>query len=305
MAIFKVKGPEIGCRCGEILFHVLKTFHVNKKAEGRLVTYNPRLPKIYRSPLLHLLNLVHTLSINKVQRQSRTHAPASQPVTRWTEAVSITSQNSKLLCSTIRRRVLQLAFSKQYKMSTPYLNMEPYNYGLFAGFNLEKERCLQNLAIALEYWLAGGRDDKSKEMEKLTQVQERTIGHLAQTMSQSPLLGELLTRLLQAFRSGRSNELVAAGKDLIDYAIPGIEQPGTSAYNDAVVAWQNRWPMPPRVNALRNYGAPMQKDAIKLVYGKRRREDTCEVDKSNVSGIDFFPLIASLANTRLKEFSTT
>jgi hypothetical protein len=166
--------------------------------------------------------------------------------------------------------------------------MEPYHVGLFAGFNLEKERCLQDLAIALEYWLAGGRDDKSKEMEKLTQVQERTIGHLAQTMSRSPLLDELLTPLLQAPRTGRSNELVAAGKDLIDYAIPGIELPGTSAYNDAVIAWQNLWPMPPRVSNIRNYAAPMPKNTAKLVYGKRRREDTHEVDKFNVSGIEFF-----------------
>ena len=179
--------------------------------------------------------------------------------------------------------------------------MEPYHVSLFAGFNLEKERCLQDLAIALEYWLAGGRDDKSEEMEKLTQVQERTIGHLARTMSRSPLLNELLTLLLQTRRTGRSDELVAAGKDLIDYAIPGIELPGTSAYNDAVIAWQNRWPMPPRVNAIRNYAAPIQNNTVNLVYGKRGREDMGEIIKMNVSGFDSFSLLASLANTCLKE----
>jgi hypothetical protein len=168
--------------------------------------------------------------------------------------------------------------------------MEPYNFGLFAGFNLEEERCLRDLAIALEYWLAGGRDGKSKELEKLTEVQDRTIGNLAQTMGQSALLRELLTPLLQAPRTGMSNELMAAGKVLIDYAIPGIEQPGTSAYNDAVIAWQNRWPMPPRVNDLRSYATPMQVNTGKLVYGKRRREDTREVSKMNVSWIDFFPV---------------
>ncbi len=168
--------------------------------------------------------------------------------------------------------------------------MESYKSGLFTGFDLEKEHCLQDLAIALEYWLAGGRDDKSKEMEKLTQVQQRTIGNLAQTTNQSPLLMELLTPLLQARRTGRSNELLAAGKDLIDYAIPGIEQLGTSAYKDAVVAWQNRWPMPPRVNNLRNYAALMQKNPFKLVHGKRTREDTREVSKMNVSCINFFPV---------------
>jgi hypothetical protein len=131
-------------------------------------------------------------------------------------------------------------------------------------------------------WLAG-------EMTRVKRWKSSPKSRKEQIMSQSLLLGELLTRLLQAFRTGRSNELAAAGKDLIDYAIPGIEQPGTSAYNDAVVAWQTRWPMPPRVNALRNYAAPMQKNTVKLVYGKRRREDTREVDKLNVSGIGFPP----------------
>lgn len=166
--------------------------------------------------------------------------------------------------------------------------MEPYNFGLFAGFNLEEERCLLDLAIALEYWLAGGRDDKSKELKQLTQIQQKTIGNLAQIMSQSPLLRELLMPLLEAVRRGSSNELVAAGKDLIDYAIPGFEQLGTSAYNDAIVAWENRWPMPPRVNDLRNYAAPMQINTGGLIYGKRRRENTHEVIKMNVSCIDFF-----------------
>jgi hypothetical protein len=50
-------------------------------------------------------------------------------------------------------------------------------------------------------------------------------------------LGNLtMALLLQARRTGRSTELMAAGKDLIDYAIPGIEQPGTSAYKAGLLS---------------------------------------------------------------------
>jgi hypothetical protein len=62
-------------------------------------------------------------------------------------------------------------------------------FGLFAGFELESEHSLRILATALEYWLAGGRDDQSEEMKRLTQVQEKTIWMLSHGIDKSPLLG--------------------------------------------------------------------------------------------------------------------
>jgi len=118
--------------------------------------------------------------------------------------------------------------------------------GLFAGFDLTKYRHLQNLANALEYWLAGGRDDRSKEMKKLTQLQQGAISNIAYRMDNSPLLKEIITPILHVPRDGGRTappELLAAGKDLVDYAITSAWHPRAHAYQDALYAWQNRWPL--------------------------------------------------------------
>ncbi|KAE9369337.1 hypothetical protein N431DRAFT_510896 [Stipitochalara longipes BDJ] len=123
--------------------------------------------------------------------------------------------------------------------------------GLFGGFDLEKYRHLQYLATALEYWLGGGRDEQSTEMKRLTQLQKATIGNIAYRMVNSPLLTEIITPILHVPRNGGFNappELLAAGKDLMDYAIPGAWHPRAHAYQDALSAWKNRWPFQPPGN---------------------------------------------------------
>lgn len=115
--------------------------------------------------------------------------------------------------------------------------------GLFAGFDLENNHCLRELAIALEYWLAGGRDrQKSKQMKELSPLQKSTVEMIAQRMTNSPLLTDIITPFLQAPRFG-GNHFLTAARDLADYAIPLAEEPRAAAYQDALAAWQNRWPL--------------------------------------------------------------
>ena len=118
--------------------------------------------------------------------------------------------------------------------------------GLFGGFNLGKYRHLQDLANALEYWLAGGRDEQSKEWKRLTQRQACSVKDIPYRMERSPLLKEIITPFLHAPRDGGRTappELLAAGKDLKDYAIELALYPGHPRYQDAVAAWRNRWPL--------------------------------------------------------------
>jgi hypothetical protein len=149
-------------------------------------------------------------------------------------------------------------------------------FGLFAGFELESKHSLRRLAIALDYWLAGARDNQSEELRKLTQLQERTIGMLAHGMAISPLLRRLVAPLLKAPRGGKGDKLLVAGRELIDYAVPGVEQPGIAAYQDALSAWQNRWPLQPRDNALHNYAA-LTRNTMAAIADEEDRRDTLDV----------------------------
>jgi hypothetical protein len=121
--------------------------------------------------------------------------------------------------------------------------MTRQGFGLFAGFDLENNKSSRDLATGLEYWLGGGRDDHGVELKKLTHLQQATIGMVAQRMANSPLLTQIITLFLRAPRlrgRNKSLELLAAGRDLRDYAIPGSEEPRAAAYQDTLTAWENR-----------------------------------------------------------------
>jgi hypothetical protein len=74
---------------------------------------------------------------------------------------------------------------------------------LFAGFDLENNVSVRELATGLDYWLAGDRDpSKSREMKTLSPCQQSTIAMIAQRMVHSSLLTEIVTPFLQASRIG-------------------------------------------------------------------------------------------------------
>jgi len=160
---------------------------------------------------------------------------------------------------------------------------------IFAGFDLEKYRHLQDLANGLEYWLAGGRDENSKPMKRLTQRQANSIKDIPYRMERSPLLTEIITPLLHAPRNGGRNapqELLAAGKDIEDYAIVGAYNPGTGHYQDALLAWKNRWPVQ-RVGYLHPRHKEMAEEAVQFSKAQaERRKREAEYEKLYPGGIE-------------------
>jgi hypothetical protein len=143
--------------------------------------------------------------------------------------------------------------------------------GLFAGFDLENNHCLQELAIALEYWLAGGRDrHDGQKMKELSPLQKSTVEMIAQKMAHSPLLTEIITPFLQVPRFGGTQFLTAA-RDLADYAIPQAEEPRAAEYRDALAAWQNRRPLRMANSVLPDHEARTKAALKEAALAKRRR----------------------------------
>jgi hypothetical protein len=67
-----------------------------------------------------------------------------------------------------------------------------------------------------------------------------------------------------------------AGKDLVDCAVPGVEEPGTAAYQDALLAWQNRWPLQPKNMVAHSFAALTHSTLSAIASEERRRETTRE-----------------------------
>lgn len=164
--------------------------------------------------------------------------------------------------------------------------------GLFAGFDLRNGNSLRKLAIALEYWLAGGRDDNSVELKKLTQLEQATIGTIALRITNNPLLTQIVTPLLQAPRLGghcQSPDLLAAGRDLIDYAVPAAEQPDAAAYQDALAAWENRWPLRAPSSILPNHEGIHQQTQRDIAVEEILRTPSRGVVEDDVNSSLTFP----------------
>jgi hypothetical protein len=143
-------------------------------------------------------------------------------------------------------------------------------FGLFAGFDLENYGSLRKLAIALQYWIRGGRNYRGAALGHLTKLQQGTVEMLGQRMANNPLLTQIIMQFLQAPRPGgryQSPVLLAAGRDLRDYAIPASTESRATAYQDATIAWQKRSPLqPPGVHTLDNHAALHEQAQRVLLY---------------------------------------
>jgi hypothetical protein len=116
--------------------------------------------------------------------------------------------------------------------------------GYFAGFDLEDVKSLRKLKEAMQFWILGGTKSDSPQLRNLDSRQRTSIEITAQTMERSPLLRQIITQeLLMAPRD--RNLILAAGKNLEDYAVPQAENPGSAAYNEAEAAYTTRQPLPP------------------------------------------------------------
>jgi hypothetical protein len=104
--------------------------------------------------------------------------------------------------------------------------------GLFGGFDLEDATSLRQLSSALEYWVGGGRDHSDIHIKDLTTHQRSGVEMINQRMDHSPLLKEIITPFLSVPRL-EDHLLVTAGRDLIDFAVPGTYEPRSAAYVDA------------------------------------------------------------------------
>jgi len=155
--------------------------------------------------------------------------------------------------------------------------------GLFAGFDLENNLSLRELAIALQYWLAGGRDRiKSREMRRLSRLQQSTVEMIAQRMAHSPLLTDIVTSFLQAPHIG-STQLLSAARDLADYAVPQAEEPRTAAYQEALAAWENRLPLRLANSVLPNHEDHTQAAMAEALEALSRRAAARGVVEDDVS----------------------
>jgi hypothetical protein len=121
--------------------------------------------------------------------------------------------------------------------------------GLFGGFDLKDANSLRQLSSALDYWVAGGRDLNHVHIKALTTHQRSGVEMINQRMDHSPLLKEIITRFLSVPRL-EDPLLVTAGRDLIDFAVPGTYEPRSADYADAETSWRNRKPpfMPSNIN---------------------------------------------------------
>jgi hypothetical protein len=115
--------------------------------------------------------------------------------------------------------------------------------GLFGGFDLEDATSLCQLSSALDYWVSGGRDLNNDHIKDLTTHQRSGVEMIKQRMDHSPLLKEIITPFLSVPRL-EDSLLVTAGRDLIDFAVPGTYEPRSAVYIDAETAWCNRKPLP-------------------------------------------------------------
>jgi hypothetical protein len=159
--------------------------------------------------------------------------------------------------------------------------------GLFAGYDLESYSSLRKLAIALQYWIHGGRNYSGAELGHLTKLQQDTVEMLGQRMANNPLLAQIIMRFLQAPRPGgryQSPVLLAAGRDLRDYAVPGSAEPRAAAYQDATIAWQKRSPLqPPDVHTLANHAALYEQTQRVIAYEERMQTRGVVIDDVSTS----------------------
>jgi hypothetical protein len=155
-------------------------------------------------------------------------------------------------------------------------------FGLFAGYDLESYGSLRKLAIALQYWISGGRNYRGAELGRLTKLQQGTVEMLDQRMANNPLLTQIIMRFLQAPRPGgryQSPVLLATGRDLRDYAIPAATETRAAGYQDATIAWQERSPLqPPGVHTLPNHAALHELTQRAVVYEGRMRTRGVVID---------------------------
>jgi hypothetical protein len=105
--------------------------------------------------------------------------------------------------------------------------MAPPAASLFGYFDLKNANSLRRLAIALEYWLANGRDRENTALSSLSPLQEGNIEYAVQQMQVSPLLMEVVTPLINAPRTGNAG-LLAAGRDIEAYVAAAIGENSTA-----------------------------------------------------------------------------
>lgn len=115
--------------------------------------------------------------------------------------------------------------------------------GLFAGFDLADAGSLRCLAVGVEYWRNGGRNFNTVHfLKNLTKAQGSTIQMINYRMENSPLLAEIIDAFLSKPRIGREH-LLAAGRDLRDYANYASLEPKMQDYQIALKVWNDKVPM--------------------------------------------------------------
>jgi hypothetical protein len=142
--------------------------------------------------------------------------------------------------------------------------------GLFGGFDLEDATYLRQLSSALDYWVSGGRDLSNVRIKDLTTHQRSGVEMINQRMEHSPLLKEIITPFLSVPRLENSL-LVTAGRDLIDFAVPGAYEPRSTAYAEVDTAWRNRKPLPMPLNINPHHPAVVQA-AVREAEERNRRQ---------------------------------
>jgi hypothetical protein len=181
--------------------------------------------------------------------------------------------------------------------------------GLFAGFDLENNASLRELATGLDYWLTGGRNpSKSREMKALSPCQQSTIAMIAQRMAHSPLLTEIVTPFLHASHI-RGTQFLEAARDLAIYAVPQAEEPRAAAYQEALMAWKNRAHLRVAKSVIHDHDAHTRSAMVEAAEAASRRAAARGIVEDDVSvprWLQYFSLLTVLIRlldrvTQMKE----
>jgi hypothetical protein len=114
---------------------------------------------------------------------------------------------------------------------------------------------------------------------------------ISQRIEHSPLLKEIIIPFLAASEL-EDPLLITAGRNLVDFAVPGAYEPRSAAYAEAETAWRNRkpLPMPPNINP--HHPTVVQATLRESEERERRRN---EASADVVNGAESLVSICSLS----------